>query len=84
MQAKYNHIEAKEAGELVGMDTFVVSVRGLGKLCQYTACDNYSSYGWAKVYNSRTSDNAVDFFVNHIFNNTPVFKIKRVLTDQGY
>ena len=83
MQAKFNHVEAKEPGELVGMDTFVVSVRGLGKLCQYTACDNYSSYGWAKVYTQRTADNAVDFFVNHMFNNTAPFKIKRVLTDQG-
>jgi len=83
MQARKNHVEAKEPGELVGMDTFVVGVKGLGKLCQYTACDNYSSYGWAKVYTQRTADNAVDFFVNHIFNNTPAFKIKRILTDQG-
>ena len=83
MQAKFNHIEAKEAGELVGMDTFVVCVKGLGKLCQYTACDNYSSYGWAKVYDRKTADNAVDFFVNHIFNNAPAFKIRRVITDQG-
>lgn len=83
MQAKFNHIEAKEAGELVGMDTFTVCVKGLGKLCQYTACDNYSSYGWAKVYTQKTADNTVDFFVNHMFNNTPAFKIKRVLTDQG-
>ena len=83
MQARKRHIEAKAAGELVGMDTFVVGVKGLGKLCQYTACDNYSSYGWAKVYDARTSDNAVDFFVNHMFNNTAPFKIKRVLTDQG-
>jgi len=83
MQAKFNHVEAKEAGELVGMDTFTVCVKGLGKLCQYTACDNYSSYGWAKVYERKTADNAVDFFANHIFNNTPHFKIKRVLTDQG-
>jgi transposase InsO family protein len=83
MQAKYNHIKANEAGELVGMDTFTVGVKGLGKLCQYTACDNYSSYGWAKVYAQKTADNAVDFFVNHIFNNTPNFKIKRILTDQG-
>ena len=83
MQAKYNHVEAEEAGELVGMDTFTVSVRGLGKLCQYTACDNYSSYGWAKIYTQKTADNAVDFFVNHMFNNTAPFKIRRVLTDQG-
>lgn len=83
MQAKFNHVEAKEPGELVGMDTFTVCIKGLGKLCQYTACDNYSSYGWAKVYTQKTADNAVDFFVNHMFTNTAPFKIKRVLTDQG-
>lgn len=83
MKARHNHIESKEPGELVGIDTFVVCVKGLGKLCQYTGCDTYSSYGWAKVYTERTADNAVDFFVNHIFNNTSPFKIKRVLTDQG-
>lgn len=83
MQAKHNHIESKEPGELVGIDTFTVCVKGLGKLCQYTACDTYSSYGWAKVYTEKTADNAVDFFVNHIFNNTPPFKIRRVITDQG-
>ena len=83
MQAKFNHIESQEPGELVGIDTFVVCVKGLGKLCQYTACDTYSSYGWARVYTARTSDNAVDFFVNHMFNTTAPFKIKRVLTDQG-
>jgi len=83
MQAKKNHIESKSPGELVSMDTFTVSVKGLGKIWQYTACDTYSSYGWAKCYHAKISDNAGDFLVNHILVNMPAFKIKRILTDQG-
>lgn len=81
--AKKNHIESTEPGELVSIDTFTASVKSLGKIWQYTACDTYSSYGWAKVYYYKTADNAVDFFLNHILKNSPDFKIKRVLTDQG-
>jgi transposase InsO family protein len=83
MEARKRHIEAKGPGELIGIDTFSVCVKGLGKLCQYTACDCYSSYGWALVYTEKTSDNAVDFFVNHMLRNLASFKIKRVITDQG-
>lgn len=83
LAAKHRHIESYRPGELVSVDTFTTSVKGLGRIWQCTACDTYSSYGWAKVYYSKTSDNAVDFFINHIFKNMPMSKIKRVLTDQG-
>ena len=83
LAAKHRHIESYTPGELVSVDTFTTSVKGLGRIWQYTACDTYSSYGWAKVYYEKTSNNAVDFFMNHIFNAVPMSKIKRVLTDQG-
>lgn len=83
MQAKKNHIESYEPGELVSLDTFTVSVAGLGKIWQYTGCDTYSSYGWAKLYFDKIADNSVDFVFNHIVRNSPKGKIKRVLTDQG-
>ena len=83
VEAKKNHIESNVPGELVSMDTFTVSVKGLGKIWQYTACDTYSSYGWAKLYKNKTADNSVDFFCNHMLANCPEGKIKRVLTDQG-
>ena len=83
IEAKDRHVESRAPGELISIDTFCVSVMGLGKIWQYTACDTYSSYGWAKLYSDKTADNAVDFFTNHIFGNTPDGKIKRVLTDQG-
>ena len=83
MEARKNHIDSKFSGQLVSIDTFTVSIKGLGKIYQYTACDTYSSYGWAKCYHYKTCENAVDFMVNHILKNIPAFKIKRVLTDQG-
>jgi len=81
--AKDRHVESSNPGELVSIDTLTVSVKGLGKIWHYTACDTYSSYGWIKAYRYKTSDNAVDFFMNHILPAMPIGKIKRVLTDQG-
>lgn len=83
MQAKHNHVESNEPGELVSIDTFTASVKGLGKIWQYTGCDTYSSYGWAKLYLQKTADNSVDFVFNHIVRNCPEGKIRRILTDQG-
>lgn len=81
--AKDRHVESSRPGELISIDTLTVSVKGLGKIWQYTACDTYSSYGWAWAYYGKTSDNAVDFFMNHILTAVPTGKIKRILTDQG-
>lgn len=55
----------------------------LGKIWQYTACDTYSSYGFAKVYHEKTSDKSIDFIINHVVNRSTFGKIRRVLTDQG-
>lgn len=81
--AKNRHIESYAPGELISLDTFTASVKGLGRIWQYTACDTYSSYGWARIYYEKTSDNSIDFFINHILKNSPPEKIRRVLTDQG-
>jgi transposase InsO family protein len=81
--AKNRHVESHSPGELVSVDTFTISVANLGKIWQYTACDTYSSYGWAKVYSEKTSGTSVDFLINHVVNRSPSGKIRRVLTDQG-
>jgi len=81
--AKNRHVESSKPGELVSLDTFTTSVKDLGRVWQYTACDTYSSYGWAKVYREKTSQNSIDFFIDHIHKNSPHDKIRRVLTDQG-
>lgn len=83
MAAQHRHIESNKPGELISMDTFVVNIKGLGKIFQWTACDTYSSYGWAKLYLRKTADQTLDFLENHILKNAPENKIKRVLTDQG-
>ena len=80
--AKNRHVESNYAGELISVDTFTASVKNLGKIWQYTACDTYSSYGFAKVYREKTSDNAIDF-VNYLVSSSRTGKIRRVLTDQG-
>ena len=81
--AKKNHVESYAPGALVSVDTFTVSVKGLGKIWHYTACCTYSSYGWVKAYLYKTSDNAIDFCINHMLKALPRRKMKRVLTDQG-
>ena len=48
LKAKHRHVESNYAGELVSIDTFTASVKNLGKIWQYTACDTYSSYGYAE------------------------------------
>jgi transposase InsO family protein len=83
MSAKYNHIESTKPGELVCMDTFWLNIKNLGQIYQWTACDSYSSFGWAKVYPNKYCDHTLDFLENHIVKNVPEGKIKRILTDRG-
>jgi len=80
--AKHRHVESSYAGELVSVDALTVSVANLGKIWQYTACDTYSSYGYARAYAEKTSDTAIDF-INYLLNSSRTGKIKRILTDQG-
>lgn len=83
LAARGKHIESQVPGELVSIDTFTVSVKRLGRIWQWTACDTYSSYGWAKVYMDKISENTVDFLEHRLLNNVPKGKIRRILTDQG-
>lgn len=83
IDAQNRHVESNSPGELVGIDTFMVCIKGLGKLWQYTACDTFSSFGWAKLYTRKTTDETVDFLENHLLKRLPPGRIKRILTDQG-
>jgi transposase InsO family protein len=82
LKAKHRHVESHYAGELVSIDTFTASVANLGKIWQYTACDTYSSYGYARIYRDKTSDSSIDF-INHLVGSCRTGKIRRILTDQG-
>jgi transposase InsO family protein len=81
--AKHNHVESHSPGELVSIDTVFLNIKNLGKVFQYTACDTYSSYGWAKVYLVKTADTSIDFVKNHMLKNIPEGKLIRILTDRG-
>lgn len=83
LNAQHRHIESNRPGELVSVDTFWLNIKNFRRIYQYTACDTFSSYGWAKVYHSKTADETIDFLENHILKNVPRGKIKRILTDQG-
>ena len=82
LEAKNNHVESSYPGELISIDTFCVSVKNWGRLWQYTACDTYSSYGWARVYLAKNSDSTVNF-LEYLLERVPQGKIERILTDQG-
>ena len=81
--AKHNQVESHSPGDLVSIDTFWLNIKNLGKVFQYTACDTYSSCGWAKVYPVKTGDTSIDFVKNHMLKNMPEGKLKRILTDRG-
>ncbi|MFH1304812.1 MAG: integrase core domain-containing protein [Candidatus Omnitrophota bacterium] len=81
--AKHNHVESFSPGELISLDTFWLNIKNLGKVFQYTACDTFSSYGWAKVYPVKTGDTSIDFVKNHMLKNMPDGKLKRILSDRG-
>jgi transposase InsO family protein len=82
-KAKTRHIQAKEPGELVGIDTFYVGcLKGVGRIYQLTACDTASSFAWAKLYTDKSVRSTVDF-LNHITGNAQGVTIKAVLTDNG-
>lgn len=83
LSSKNNHVESHNPGDLVSIDTFWLNIKDLGKVFQYTACDTYSSYGWAKVYLTKTADTSIDFVKNHMLKNMPEGKLKRILSDQG-
>ena len=83
LNAQHRHIESNGPGELVSIDTFWLNIKNFRRIYQYTACDTFSSYGWAKVYDRKTSDETIDFLENHILKSVPRDKIKRILSDQG-
>ena len=83
-KSKHRHIEVFYPGQLVGIDLFYIgTIKGIGRIYQFTAIDCYSSFGFAAVYTAKTAENAIDFVVNHVlpyFDKTP---LQRVLTDNG-
>ena len=80
------HVEAREPGELVCLDTFYIGqLKGVGKVWQITACDAACSYGVAWLLPAHTAEAAAHFLrtilVPHY--RRAGWRLRRVLTDGG-
>ena len=80
------HVEAREPGELVCLDTFYIGqLKGVGKVWQITACDAACSYGVAWLLPAHTAEAAAQFLRRVL---APLYRragwpLRRVLTDGG-
>jgi transposase InsO family protein len=80
------HVQAKQPGDLVSVDTFYIGkLKGVGKVWQITACDAACSYASARIAPANTGEHAAAFLREVL---VPVYRqagwpLKRVLTDRG-
>jgi transposase InsO family protein len=80
------HVEAREPGELVCLDTFYIgNLKGVGKVWQITACDAACSYGVAQLLLAHTAEAAAHFLrrVLRPLYRRAGWRLRRVLTDGG-
>jgi transposase InsO family protein len=84
------HVESTRPGELVGFDSFFVGrLHGTkGAVWQLTACDTYSSFGWAELVRcpSGQPDQAqTSRFARRVANDLARrgWRLERVITDNG-
>jgi transposase InsO family protein len=82
-KSKTRSLCTKYPGHIIGMDVFYVgTLKGIGRIFQFTAIDTYSSYGWAKLYTDKSAVSACDFIM-HVYNTSLDVPIQSVLTDNG-
>jgi len=82
-KSKNRSLNTKHPGHIVGMDVFYVgTLKGIGRIFQFTAIDTYSSYAWAKLYTDKSAVSACDFMI-HVYNTSLDIPIQSVLTDNG-
>ncbi|MDI6839918.1 MAG: IS481 family transposase [bacterium] len=83
-KSKTNHIEVSYPGQLVSEDTFYIGcLKGVGRIYHQVACDCFSSFGAAKIYDSKTTDTSCDFVGNYLIKKFTGVRIERLLTDCG-
>ena len=69
---------------MIGQDTFYIGcLKGIGRIYPQVACDCFSSFGAAKVYDNKTTKVSTDFVENHLVKKFAPVKIERILTDCG-
>ncbi len=82
-KSKSRSLDTRYPGHIIGMDVFYVgTLKGVGRIFQFTAIDTYSSYAWAKLYTDKSAVSACDFMM-HVYNNSLDIPIQSVLTDNG-
>ena len=81
--AKHRSLDTRYPGYIIGMDVFSVgTLKGVGRIYQFTAIDTYSSYAWAKLYTDKSALSACDFLM-HVVNTSLGVPVHSVLTDNG-
>jgi len=82
-KSKTRSLNTKHPGHIIGIDVFYAgTLKGIGRIFQFTAIDTYSSYAWAKLYTDKSAVSACDFMM-HVYNNNLDVSIQSVLTDNG-
>lgn len=82
-QAKHRSLNTRYPGHIVGMDTFYVgTLKGVGRIYQFTAIDTFSSFSWAELFTDKSAKSACDFLA-HVHENSRDISIHAVLTDNG-
>lgn len=82
-QSKHRSLDTRYPGHIIGIDLFYVgTLKGIGRIFQFTALDTYSSYAWAKLYTDKSAVSACDFMM-HVYNTRLDVPIHSVLTDNG-
>ena len=83
-KARHRHVEVSFPGELWGNDTFLVGrLKAVGMVYHHLAVDLASSYGIAKLYPSRSAENACDFLQHHLQPKAKNLGIHACLQDNG-
>jgi len=78
-------IKSHYSGYMLSIDTFYVcTLKGIGRIYQFSAIDTYSSFGFAYLYTDKSSKSSVDF----ISKTLSIFKdmgitVERILSDNG-
>ena len=82
-KSKTRSLNTKYPGHIIGIDVFYVgTLKGIGRIFQFTAIDTYSSYAWANLYSDKSAVSACDFMM-HVYNNNLDVSIQSILTDNG-
>lgn len=85
-ELKSKHVFSPYPGYLLCQDTFEVGyIKGVGKIYMQTVIDSHSSFGFAKLYTSKTQFEATDILIDRVLPyymslNIPV---RNILTDNG-